>query len=312
MFISGFLNETINHFYAGLSGSLDLGSQKDSLYNISNNLVRLNPYLKIQGDNYKIEAGVNIVDQFGSASSFKIFPAVKLEYQLISKYLSLFAEAKGNINKTTLLDLSTENPFLEQDVPLKNSTDQLDLLAGLKGSIIPQISFKITGFLKSVKDMPLIISDFSNTNNRFTLSYDNGTAKVSGINAEFDAKVNDDIDFFGRAEFVSYKMAQVAQAWNLPGQVFTGGTIFRISNTLKATGTLVFRGETSDPYIMPGTTLPSTVKSFADLGAGIDYKASNRISIFINANNILNTNNQQWIYYSAFGFNIFGGISIGF
>jgi len=310
--ISGFLNETINQFYAGLSASLDLGSQQDSLYNINNDLVRLNPYLKFQGDSYKFEGGINIVDQFGSSSSFKIFPAVKLEYQVVPKYVRLFAEAKGDINKTSLLGLSEENPFLEKDVPLKNSTDQLDLAAGIKGTIIPQIGFKITGFINSVKNMPLIVSDFTNTNNRFTLVYDNGTAKVSGVKAEFDVKLNDDVDIFGKAEFLSYKMDKVAQAWNLPGQKYTGGTSFRISNSLKATATLIYRGETTDPYIAPGSVSASTIKSFVDFGGSVEFKASNRISIFVNANNILNTNNQQWLYYSAYGFNIFGGISLGF
>ena len=71
--ISGFLNETINQFYAGLSGSLDFSTQQDSLYNYNNSLIRLNPYLKFQGDNYKIDAGVNIVDQFGFKSALYIF-----------------------------------------------------------------------------------------------------------------------------------------------------------------------------------------------------------------------------------------------
>src|ERR1700712_4341903 len=63
--VSGFLNETIKQFYAGLGASLDLSSQKDSLYSYNNSLLRLNPYLKFQGDNYKIDAGLNLVREFG-------------------------------------------------------------------------------------------------------------------------------------------------------------------------------------------------------------------------------------------------------
>ncbi|MEN0052310.1 MAG: hypothetical protein AAGC65_01510, partial [Mucilaginibacter sp.] len=57
--ISGFINQTVKQFYAGLSGSIDINSQKDSLYKINNNILRLNPYIKFQGTNYKIDAGVN-------------------------------------------------------------------------------------------------------------------------------------------------------------------------------------------------------------------------------------------------------------
>jgi hypothetical protein len=40
--------------------SLDLSTQKDSLYSYNNSIVRANPYIKFQGENYKIDAGVNI------------------------------------------------------------------------------------------------------------------------------------------------------------------------------------------------------------------------------------------------------------
>jgi hypothetical protein len=312
--VSGFLNETINQFYVGVSASLDLTTQQDSLYNYNNNLVRVNPYLKFQGDNYKIEAGINLVDEFGFTSSFKIFPAAKLEYQLIPKYLRVFAEATGNVNKSTLLDFSTTNPFLGQDVPIKNSADQLDLSAGLKGTIFPGFGFKVSAFRNRVEDMPLFVSnfDFANGYNRFTVIYANGTSIVSGINAELDYKATEQVDFFGRAEFKQYTMADNQQPWNLSSKKITGGAIIRIGELVTVTGTAALRGSAIDPYVAPGATTATTLKSFGDLSGSIQYKASKRFSIFVNANNILNTSNQRWLYYPDYGFNIFGGVSARF
>jgi hypothetical protein len=119
--LSGFLNETINHFYVGVAGSLDVATQQDSMlngsktltgYNINNSLVRANPYIKFQGDSYKIDAGINIVDQFGYQSAIYIFPAAKAEVQVIPDYVRLFVEAKGDVNRSSLLDFSNINPFL--------------------------------------------------------------------------------------------------------------------------------------------------------------------------------------------------------
>jgi hypothetical protein len=141
--ISGFINQTIKQFYAGLNATFDLGSQKDSLYSISNNLVKLNPYLKFQGDNYKIDAGVNLVKESGFSDRAYIFPAARLEVQIIPKYVRLFAEAKGDVNKTSLRDFSEINPYLGQNIAIKNSVDQLDIAAGLKGTIAPGLGFKV-------------------------------------------------------------------------------------------------------------------------------------------------------------------------
>jgi len=313
--LSGFLNETIHQFYAGLSGSLDLSTQQDSLYNNNNSLIRLNPYIKFQGDSYKIDAGINIVDQFGYVSSFHIFPSAKLEFQVIPKYVRLFVEAKGDVNKSSLLDFYTTNPFLGEDLNIKNSVDQLDLAAGLKGTIASGLGFKVTIFSNKVKDMPLFVSnfDFSKGYNRFNVIYDGGSSKVSGLNGELDYKASEDVDIFGRVEFKNYQMATLAQPWNLPKFKLMAGTVLHVSDKVDIRGTLLIRGSALDPNPMAaGSTMPSTINSFVDLSAGADYKATNRISVFVNANNILNGTNQTWLYYPDYGFNIFGGVGFAF
>ena len=313
--LSGFLNETINQFYAGLSGSLDLSTQQDSLYNYNNSLIRLNPYIKFQGDSYKIDAGINIVDQFGYTSAFYIFPAAKLEFQVIPKYVRLFLEAKGDVNKSSLLDFYTTNPFLGQDLNIKNSVDQLDIAAGLKGTILPGLGFKATIFRNTVKDMPLFVSDFdfSKGYNRFQVIYDDGRSRVSGFNGELDYKASDDVDVFGRVEFKDYQMATVAQPWNLPKFKLTAGTVLHVSDKVDVKATLLIRGSALDPNPeTAGSTIPTSINSFADLSGGVEYKASKRFSVFVNVNNILNGTNQTWLYYPDYGFNIFGGVGFAF
>ncbi len=314
--LSGFLNETINQFYVGASGSLDLSTQQDSLYNYNNSLIRVNPYIKFQGDAYKIDAGISIVDQFGYSSAIYIFPAVKLELQVIPQYVRLFVEAKGDVNKSSLLDFYTTNPFLGQDLPIKNSVDQLDISAGLKGTLAPGLGFKVSVFRNTVKDMPLFVSDFdfSKGYNRFTVIYDDGRSRISGFNGELDYKASEDVDIFGRVEFKDYQMATVAQPWNLPKFKMTAGTVLHISDKVDVTGTLLIRGSAFDPHLITigSTTTPTTINSFADLSGGVEYHATNRISVFVHVNNILDGTNQTWLYYPDYGFNIFGGVGFAF
>jgi hypothetical protein len=314
--LSGFLNETINQFYAGLAGSIDVATQQDSAYNYNNSFVRLNPYLKFQGDSYKIEAGINIVDNFGFTSSFHIFPAAKLELQLIPKYLRIFVEAKGDVNRSSLLDFSNTSPFLGQNIAIKNSVDQLDIAAGLKGTILPGLGFKATIFRNQIKDMPLFVSnfDFATGYNRFTVIYADGKSRVNGLNGELDYKASDDLDIFGRVEFKQYQMpAGTQQPWNLPTFKLTAGTVIHISNLINVTGSMFIRGSAMDPYPANSvSTTPTTIPSFVDLSGEVEYKATKRLSIFVHINNILDGTNQTWIYYPDYGFNIFGGVGYKF
>lgn len=314
--LSGFLNETVNQFYAGVAASVDVATQQDSAYNINNSLIRANPYIKFQGDSYKIDAGVNIVDQFGYASSFYIFPAAKAELQIIPQYLRIFVEAKGDVNRSSLLDFSYINPFLGSNIPIKNSVDKLDLAAGLKGTITPGLGFKATIFRDEISDMPLFVSNFNFTSgyNRFTVIYDGGKSQVNGLNAELDYKASDDFDLFGRAEFKQYQMATVAQPWNLPKFKLTAGTTIHINNQVNVTGTVFVRGSTLDPFptITGNTTTPTTINSFVDVSGEVEYKASKRFSVFVHVNNLLDGANTTWLYYPDYGFNIFGGVGFKF
>jgi len=314
--LSGFFNQTIKQFYAGLAASLDLSTQKDSAYSYNNSLIRLNPYIKFQGDNYKIDAGVNIVDQFGFKSAFYIFPSARAELQVIPKYVRIFVEAKGDVNKTSLHDFAMANPFIGQNIDIKNSVDQLDIAAGVKGTLAPGFGFKFTVFRNEIKNMPLFVSDFNLATgyNRFKVIYDGGRSRVNGLNGELDYKASEDVDIFARIEFKDYQMATVSEPWNLPKIVFKGGTVFKIDNKISISGTVMYRGGVMDPFpLTVGTvTRPISIDAFVDVSGAVDYKINNRFSVFVHVNNILNANSQRWLYYPDYGFNIFGGVGYTF
>ncbi|WP_295773146.1 hypothetical protein [uncultured Mucilaginibacter sp.] len=314
--ISGYLNQTINQFYAGIAASVDVASQKDLAYSINNSFLRANPYLKFQGENYKIDAGINIVKEFSYFTRFFIFPAAKLEFQVIPQYVRLFAEASGDVNRSSLRGFSEENPFIGQNIAIKNSVDKLNLSIGLKGRLFAGLGFKASVFRNSVSDLPLFVSGvqpiaaaYPTGNNRFNVIYDNGKARISGFNGELDYKASDDLNIFGRVEFRDYKLASEAQPWNLPKFKLTAGTHIHISDKVDFNGSLLFRGSTKD--IISGTQVVN-IKSFADLSGGVSYKATKKLSVFVQANNILNTNYQTWLYYPNYSFNIFGGVGYSF
>ncbi|MDT3402482.1 hypothetical protein [Mucilaginibacter terrae] len=316
--LTGYLNQTINQFYAGLAASIDVASQKDINYSLNNSFLRANPYLKFQGNNYKIDAGINIVKEFGVSNRFFIFPAAKLEFQVVPQYIRLFAEAKGDVNRSSLRDFSEINPFIGQNINIKNSVDKLDITIGLKGRLFAGLGFKAAVFRNSISDLPLFVSSIQPAvanpaypvgNNRFNVIYDAGKARVSGFNGELDYKASDDLNIFGHVEFRDYKLATEAQPWNLPKFKLTAGTYIHISDKVDINGSLLFRGSTKD--LATGNQVVG-IKSFADLSGGVNYRATKQISVFVQANNILNTNYQTWLYYPNYSFNIFGGVGYSF
>ncbi|QQL50052.1 TonB-dependent receptor [Mucilaginibacter ginkgonis] len=320
--INGFINQTVKQFYAGLSGTLDLASQKDAAYSINNNIFRANPYLKFQGDSYKIDAGVNIVTQFGNNSKVSIYPAAKAEVQVVPDYVRLFVEAKGDVNRASLRNFADENPFIGQNIAIANTEDQLDLTAGIKGTITAGLGFKALVFRNRVKNLPLFVSNLNTTtfNNQFAVVYDDGYATLSGFRAELDYKASSEVDIFGKGEYIDYKMANQLAAWNLPNFKLTAGAVLHITDKVDVNASLLLRGDTKDigypmalsPLSVQQTVTPSVIPSFTDVNAGVSYKVTSKVSVFVQANNLLNSNYRQWLYYRNYGFNIFGGVGFGF
>jgi len=79
----------------------------------------------------------------------------------------------------------------------------------------------------------------------------------------------------------------------------------------------LFRGNTQDITYTEALNptvkaTPISISSFADLSGGVTYKATNKISVFVKVNNILDSTNQTWLYYPDYGFNIFGGVGFAF
>ncbi len=323
--LSGFVNQTIKQFYTGLSASVDVANPKDSAYNLNNSILRLNPYIKFQGTNYKIDAGVTIAKEFGDFDRFFVFPAAKLEYQVIPKYVRLFVEAKGDVNRASLRNFANINPYINQNIHLQNSVDQLDISAGLKGTLAPGLSFKASVYRNMVKDMALFVSTQTAEGYKFDVIYDKGQSKVTGFNGELDFKATDDVNIFGRVEFKDYKMNTEAEAWNLPKFLLTAGTAIHINNKVSITGSLLIRGSAYDrpfgvvagPLGLPSNsaaelTANRAISSFADLNGGVEYKVTPIITVFAQANNILNSGYKSWVYYPNYGFNIFGGVGFSF
>lgn len=309
------INQTVKQFYAGLNASLDAGGTKDSLYSISNNIFRANPYLKLQGENYKIDAGINLVSTFGYSTSFRIFPAAKIEFQVIPKYVRIFGELQGDVNKTQLKNLSEENPFIGQDITIKNSINRYTISAGLKGTAAPGLGFKAAFIRQSITDLPLFVNNFNFAagQNKFQVIYDNGKSTVTGFNGDLDFKASAALDLFGRFEYRKYSLATEAQAWNLPSAKLTAGTNIYINKKITVNGALLIRSETKDRILNTGTAYQIvTLPSFADLSGGVTYKLNKRFSVFAQANNILSNKYQTYLYYPVNGFNIFGGLSASF
>jgi len=322
--LNGYVNKRINSLNLGLAASTEFGNTKDALTSVGNNLLRLNPYIRLQVKGAKITAGVNFVQEFGAYSSTKVFPAVTADFTLIPDYLQVFGEVKGDVNRNSLKNFTDENPWLNSNILVKNTVEKLSFSAGVKGTGGPGFGYKARIYVKQFDDMPLFVNNFTDFN-KFDVIYDFGKTKLTGLEGEISVQVSDALKWTGKLNLDDWKPASETYSWFKPGLKVSSNFMYTFNKKLSFNAGVVIQDDVkakvytgapvpASQYVIPnpGIELIETVKGYVDLGLGADYRINKKFSVFAKANNILNNNYSRYLYYQANGFNIFGGLTYSF
>lgn len=320
--LNAYLNKRISSLNLGLAGSVELGKTKDELTSFGNNLLKLNPYIRLQTNGIKINAGINFVQEFGAFSSSRIFPAVTADFTLIPDYLQIFGEVKGDVNRNSLKLLTDENPFLNSNIEIQNSIEKLSISGGIKGTGGPGFGYKARFYHKQIENMPLFVNNFVDFN-KFDVIYDFGTMKLTGLEGEISVQVSDALKWTGKLNIEDYKPAAETQSWFKPKMRISSDFMYAITKQLTINAAVaiqddskakIYNAAPANPYLLPDLANEQvvTVKGFVDLGAGANYKINNKFSAFIRANNLLGKKYSKYLYYDAIGTSVFGGVAYSF
>jgi len=325
--LTGYLNKRISKFNLGLAASTEIGNTKDLNTKFSNNLLRLNPYIKLQASGVNITAGLNFVQEFGDFSSTRFFPAVTADFTLIPDFLQVFGEVKGDVNRTTLKTLTDENPFLNSNIEIRNSIEKLSISAGVKGNGGPGFGYKARFYSKEITDMPLFVNNFNNFN-KFDVVYDYGEMKLLGLEGEISVQVSDNLKWTGKLNIEDYKPSVEQKSYFKPQLRVSSNFLLNINKKLAFNADVAVQDDSkakiylANPIAVGSTTYPAipdytiekvvNLKGFVDLGIGATYKINNKFSAFAKVNNLLNTNYSKYLYYQVNGISIFGGLSYSF
>lgn len=319
--ISAMLNKRISDFNVGLGLSTELGKTKDLAVSTNNNLIRLNPYLRLQSEGIKITAGINFVQEFGTQSKSRIFPSATADFTLIPDFLQIFAEVNGDVKRNTIKDLTDENPFLGSSIELKNSIEKLAVSLGIKGTAGPGFGYKIKVFSKKIGNMALFTNNFTKPT-RFDVLYDLGNTRVTGVEASMSVQVADNLNWTGKINLQQYKSGLETESWYKPPVFASSDLVYTYDRKFSFSASVYMQGDgkaktytsaPSVPYISnPLIEVTSRVKGFVDLGVGAQYKINHQFGAFAKINNLFNQNYSKYLNYPNNGFNVFGGISYSF
>jgi hypothetical protein len=313
-YVSGnFANANVNNF------------ANDSEIKYSHFQVGINPTLNMLKDDFELNLGVNIVygmDMEQSDGNFYVYPAVTTSYRLLDETVIAYGGIEGELKQNSYYDLVGENPYVSPTLDIQPTDSKYDAYIGLKGQLLPNLSYNIKGSYTAENRRPLFKlnpqNNFRNDEkgyyygNSFEVFYDD--IKTLGLFGELNVDVNRNFTMGINAEVYDYDTETDNPAWNLPNMTGSLFMDYQIDENWFMGANLFYVGEREDfSTVVVQNALPSdsatliNLDGYFDANAHLGYRLDNQLSVFIKAANIANNNYQRWANYPVQGFQIMAG-----
>jgi outer membrane receptor protein involved in Fe transport len=303
----------------GADLNVDFYNNQDSLISESTIMAELRPYLRLNFEFLDLTLGVRGVMASDSASDFYVYPDIRASYQVIPGFLRFYATVSGGLQRNSYRSVSMENPWVNPIFPVGFTSKKYDFKGGVTGKMNSTIDYNFSVSYAEIEDMLLFNNDFftpfsptvaQNLGNKFTGIYDD--AKVTTVSLELGYQQTRFFNLLFRASYRDYQMATQAKPWHLPSVEASLSGRYFFTEKISFSGDLFFRSNTYAQIVEGSSLKVEEIKAFADLNLGGAYQINDRVSVFLNLNNVLGTRYFRWYNYPSQRINVMGGVTFSF
>ena len=271
--------------------------------NYNRSLLTIAPWISHRSSSWKIKGGLGLsTDKTGSVSNRTgLYPFFNADWQFDPKW-SLSGSINSGIKWNSLESLLEQNQFLDDSLVIHNTELQLAIGGSIKGSLTNNLTVTSGVKWESYNAIPIFLP--STDSSRFIVGYDNGP---------FQSSTTDVLSFRGGLVYAptsstsagmeftlyNYTTSSLAKAWHLPSASFKFFILKNIKEKFFINTEFIALGGIE----APGTTATEIIDldSFLDVNLNLDYKATERFSIFLKLNNLLNNEYERYIGYPVRG-----------
>lgn len=289
-----------------------ISSPSDTTYSdINRNYAKAFPYVMFSNEQFNIRAGVNLVAENDGlpdmSTNFHVFPNIAASYHL-SESFGIYAEYEGDVIRKTYYDFVMENPFLGPSSELRNTIQDFQVDAGVKGAINDELTYKTGIRYGDYRNMHFYGNHVADSA-RFQLIYDSGT-KVLNYHVSVGWKYEDWYKLQASANYYHYELSDISSPWHRPEWELGLDNYFMPGEQWFITANVNLLGGIQALNLK--STESATLNPIIDLGAKVDYSFSSRFSVFVEGNNLLNQKNERYWNYRVRGIQGIAGLTFKF
>jgi hypothetical protein len=246
-----------------------------------------------------------------------IYPVVHASYP-VSPSVDLFASLEGAMEKVTLQTLSYKNIWIAPNVPLSHANKFYELHIGMNAKLGNKVGVKGGFSNSSFRNMHFFVNGVNTIEQpmnqaRFDVVYSDGVFYQTNVYGALSYAQSEAVRLMVRGDVFSYgtgNKASVREAWHMPRYKLNANASFNISQKLLLNLDAI--GQGGMKALNPVTNSVVDLDGAMDLNAKVEYLFSPSFSIFLQFNNILDSNYPLYLYYPVRGRQFMGGFTWSF
>lgn len=286
-------------------------------------LLKLNPYLEMKDDFYRLRLGVraDVATTFESTTDLiTVHPDVKGSLFVLDNTLEFYAGLNGGRKLISYSDLVSENPFVATRLNMEVTNVKLGFDGGIRTNIMNTMDVHVgvryrhtdndLFYRQSLAPVTALTVDYPY--NSFDLVYDETrTVSVLG-NIRWLAldKLTVDLGMV----YNKYTLANERHAWYRPSFEADLKLDYQFNDDLAFNANFLYQGGRWAERVPTNTSLTYDVKlpDVIDLALGADYKLKDRLTVFAKADNLFHRKYQLYLDYPVTGIELFAGLKMAF
>ncbi len=303
--------QIFENIFVQAEGVFDLSTyREDNLKAINNSIVAVHPAVDVVYPGFVLHAGVNPTwSNTPGVNKFYLLPDIVNETHLIRKKLILSSGWISYIEKNNYRTLTNRNPFFLGSLDGMQNTRVEEKYTGIKGTLGSHFNYNTKFASVTWYNLPLFVNDTLNSSRFITLN--EVEMRAFQLHAEVGYIQEEKLQVKVAFDWFNYnKQESQIKPWALPAFQGNLSASYLLMKKLHLNAELY--ALSGAYYMNPNKVDFGKTKGAWDMNLGASFDITRNFGLWLNANNIFNTQYQRYYLYPSYGFNIVGGLLFKF
>jgi hypothetical protein len=299
-------DKNFNGILGGLDVSLDYSHLNGSADTLSDAIFRLHPYISKRSQAWKFMLGFETAFDISEVTRFYFYPRANLDIIVYEDVLIPFVGISGELQKNSYQQVISENQFIKPGISLKNTSSNLIVYGGIKGSITSKVRFRADVSYTAMKRAHYFVNDTMNWQNQFEAVYDDNNLVT--YHGQLVVQPVEKLEFLADARYFKYIMFEQLKPWHKPDFMIEFDTRYKITPKIIAEADICITGNRwTKNYSYPDDM--AKLKPVADINFKLNYHYSKVLTLFADLYNLADRSYMIWNQYPSQRFNFLFGLS---